>query len=662
MEEKHLKNSGSSALIQWNRFIAHGEMENSGVNPVIGRSWQRSRGYKIDPYAAQERSVLTHAELREKIEQTWQLVKAATPVMEDLFQLLRGLGFMVLLADADGHVIKTILDDDFRRQAREVLLCEGANWSERVKGTNAIGTSLVEREPVKVFAYEHYVQDNHALACAAIPIFGAGGELLGALDVTGESRRGNSRIFRMVKMAARNIERELHLLHVQKHLNMYKAKYNGIFELMKEGAVVVDESGVVREVSQTAGQVLGVRPEECVGENIEGILNLNNVWVLDPSSGESREITLCAKNGADPFKARARRIFGPDGRPEGLVALVSPTGSVQGGEKDHRQLSAVGNTAKFTFDQIIGRSGNLSQVISICKRVARNNSTVLLTGETGTGKEMLAQAIHQGSARSNGPFVAVNCAAIPAQLVESELFGYEDGAFTGARKGGCPGKFELAHGGTIFLDEIGDMPMSAQVSLLRVLQEKQLCRVGGRQTRRIDVRVIAATHRNLSEMAEEGSFRQDLYFRLNVVNINIPSLRVRKDDIELLAMFFLDKYKTLMNRPNLAIDSEAAGFFRAYSWPGNVRELENVIEGLVNVVEGELITPSHLPAAMIQPPTATLEEQPVTLRDMEKAAIRQAIIDCGGSLSAAAVRIDIGRSTLYRKIKEYDIDVEALLK
>ncbi|HWI54197.1 MAG TPA: sigma-54-dependent Fis family transcriptional regulator [Desulfobacteria bacterium] len=649
----------SNSLALWNQFIDLGTVEEK-LDPVIKRSWERSRDFKVNYEYIEKTEVLGPTRLRERVDERQHLLEVAVPVMEELHAMLKGMGFMVLLADHEGYILKTIMDEGFYRQAKPLMLCEGANWSERSKGTNAIGTSLAEGAPVKVIAHQHFVRQNHVLACAAVPILGSKGQVLGTLDVTGESRRANGLIYRMVNMSAKNIQREFQMLNLHRKLDLYKAKYDGLFGLMREGAVVVDEDGTIQELSPSASKVLGISTDDVVGGNIEELFNLNSMWVLDSSSRDTREITISPKNSSSLVNARARRIYGPNGQPEGLVAIVGTSGEKM--TRDSKILPAVhGNVSsvRFTFDQIIGKSEYLQQVISMCKRVARNNSTILLTGETGTGKEMLAQSIHSESICSDGPFIAVNCAAIPSELIESELFGYEDGAFTGARKGGSPGKFELANGGTIFLDEIGDMSARAQVSLLRVLQEKQLCRVGGRQNKPVDVRVIAATHRSLQDMVDEGLFRQDLFFRLNVVNIYIPPLRNRKVDIELLMNFFLEKYKNTMGRPQLEISPEAKERFLAYRWPGNVRELENMVEGLVNVVEGEIIYPEHLPTVLIEGSVDHLTDaKGTTLKDMERIAIIQAVKECAGSLSAAARKLDIGRSTLYRKIKEYGIVLE----
>lgn len=652
----------SNALIFWKQFVETGHIDTADLNPVINRSWQRCRDLKVCYDRSLGTDVLTGERFRDKLEKNIQLVKAAIPVMNDLFGVLRGFGFMVILADCEGTILKTLVDEGFSRQAGEVMLREGANWGEQIQGTNAIGTSLAEHKPVNIIGHEHYVMTNHNIACSAVPIFGVDGSIIGTLDATGEANKGSKRISGMVGMAVRSIERELQMAHLQQGFDEYKSCYRNIIDLIREGTIMVDETGMIKEISPVAGQLLGINPDEFLGVSYEELFTANKIWIMDSSVFDTGELSISPKHGSSLVSARARRIYGSDGEAKGLLALLSP-GKFPAGKSQpqgvEQPVVGTGCEVRFTFNHIIGQSEQIRDVISVCRRVSKSSSTVLLTGATGSGKEMLAQAIHHESPRSGYPFIAVNCAAIPAELVESELFGYEEGAFTGAMKGGSTGKFELADGGTIFLDEIGDMPLRAQVSLLRVLQEKQLCRVGGYKPKQIDVRVIAATHRNLTEMVADAKFREDLFFRLNVVNINIPALRERPEDIELLANFFLQKFKNELGSRLLDFSPEAMASLREYTWPGNVRELENVIEGLVNTADGNIVTPNNLPARIIHSRQNPAEpETRCNLKDIERAAIIQAVADCRGSIVDAAVKLGIGRSTMYRKVKEFEINLK----
>jgi len=318
----------------------------------------------------------------------------------------------------------------------------------------------------------------------------------------------------------------------------------------------------------------------------------------------------------------------------------------------------VGARAGITFDDIIGSDEKIIAVIEKAKKIARSGSTVLIEGESGTGKELFTQAIHNYSSRSNRPFVVVNCAAIPRELVESELFGYEDGAFTGARRGGRPGKFELANGGTIFLDEIGDMPLEIQASLLRVLQEKQVNRIGSERVIHVNTRVIAATHRNLRKEVEKGNFRLDLYYRLNVIAITIPSLRDRLECIPVLANHFKNKICDSIGLADLDISAEFIQALQCYSWPGNVRELENVIEQSLYLVEGNRLLPEHLPVRMNWKKAAPQTfGRGSSIRQHEEDLIRDTLTICNGNVSKAAKILGIGRNTLYRKQRQYDINL-----
>jgi sigma-54 dependent transcriptional regulator, acetoin dehydrogenase operon transcriptional activator AcoR len=328
---------------------------------------------------------------------------------------------------------------------------------------------------------------------------------------------------------------------------------------------------------------------------------------------------------------------------------------VQGRQKE-KQIGVC--SARYVFDDIIGESGPLQEAKQLARTSARSSSTVLLTGESGTGKELFAQAIHNAGSRSSEPFVAVHCAALPESLIESELFGYDEGAFTGSKKGGHKGRFELASGGTIFLDEIGDIPLSVQIKLLRVIQERKVSRIGGTGEIAVDIRIIAATNKELKQEVNRGAFRTDLYYRLNVITINIPPLRQRNGDIQYLASRFVEAISRRLGKGGLTLDDSFLERIQRYTWPGNVRELESAIERAVNLADdGQALSAGHL--SLDEPPAEAETEGgqlPVrSLRAVERDNICQALILCKGNISHVAAQLGIGRNTLYRKIKEYRI-------
>ena len=348
----------------------------------------------------------------------------------------------------------------------------------------------------------------------------------------------------------------------------------------------------------------------------------------------------------------------------GIIITFQDAGQLQAVEnKVRRQLYLKGHVAQYTFGDIITRSTALKKVIKQSQQFAQAEAAVVITGETGTGKEMFAQSIHNASLRKGGPFVAVNCAAVPENLLESELFGYEEGAFTGARRGGKKGLFELAHNGTIFLDEIGELPLKLQARLLRVLQEKSVIRVGGDAVIPINVRIIAATHRNLEESIENGTFRQDLYYRLNVLRLSLPPLRERKEDIPLLIDRLLEKIckRTAKARP--VITDEVIKVFYSYNWPGNVRELQNILERLVVLKAGSKVYPEDI-NEIIRIPDEKINNKdldgPVielrgSLKDMELAIIRKTLELTGYDKEETSKKLGISQTTLWRRLRELNI-------
>jgi len=316
--------------------------------------------------------------------------------------------------------------------------------------------------------------------------------------------------------------------------------------------------------------------------------------------------------------------------------------------------------ARYTFASIVGSGPSVTAAKAEAERASRTDSTVLLRGETGTGKELFAHAIHAAGARRAGPFIKLNCAAVPAELLESELFGYEEGAFTGARRGGKPGKFELAAGGTLFLDEIGDMPLPMQAKLLRVLQEREVDRLGGTGSRRVDLRLISATSRNLEELVGQGKFRADLYYRVNVIPVRVPPLRERAEDLRPLSEAFLAGLAADTGEPRKRVSAELLEILESYAWPGNVRELQNVLERAVAMSRGEVLLPEHIPAHLVRDATGARKEvAPGSLAsaraEAERAAIVAALGAAGGNKSKAAAMLRIHRVKLYEKLKRHGI-------
>jgi transcriptional regulator with PAS, ATPase and Fis domain len=315
-----------------------------------------------------------------------------------------------------------------------------------------------------------------------------------------------------------------------------------------------------------------------------------------------------------------------------------------------------GNQAKITFDDIIGQHPYFIQKVNEAKLAAATDSNVLILGESGTGKEMFAQAIHNESKRKNKPFIAINCAGIPRDLLGSELFGYVDGAFTGAKKGGSAGKFELADGGTLFLDEIGEMSLEMQVLLLRVIQEKEVMRIGGHKVIPVDVRIIAATNKNLRDEVKKGSFREDLFFRLNVMPITLPPLRERKEDIPLLVRHFIDKLSKKLNKPFPEIRTDFLQALIQYDWPGNIRELQNILERTLNRSTKPVLSAEDLPEEVFQMFSGQKTEEMLVHRDdIKKQSIIQALRLFNGNITKAAKHLGISRSTFYRQMRKFNI-------
>ncbi|MEG1497699.1 MAG: sigma-54-dependent Fis family transcriptional regulator, partial [Clostridiales bacterium] len=576
----------------WIDYVENGvksEYTEKLYTPIFD-SWERckKRGQDINNSISKK---VSSDELESRMAAHRKLIQVASPFLEELYIFVRGSEFMVSLLDEDACMLEVDGDADILNRFQQFRI--GEIWDEETKGTNAMGIAKIERKPIQVFANEHYVKGNHMITCSAAPIFDENGEIIGILDITGHYKKAHMHTLGMVVAAVKAIENGLRLHSVYSKLIHSYNSVNTILNTISEGIISFDEKGNINNINQIALSILNTDEITCKGKKLKSYLKTNRLL---------SEILIYGRNIYD-----RELIIENDGKNSSLLLsghpILDQNQEITGGvvilreSKNVNKLVAkvVGARARFTFDDIIGESSAIKQCRKVAKSVANSVSYVLLQGESGTGKEMFAQSIHNNSAYANGPFVAINCGAIPRDLIESELFGYMEGTFTGAQKGGQAGKFELANDGTIFLDEIGDMPLEIQVTLLRVLQEKQVVRIGGYSPIPINVRVISASKCNLWEEVNKGNFREDLYYRLNVIKINVPPLRERDGDVLFLAKHFVSRFSTLLHYEEANFDSDVALALQQYSWPGNVRELANAMERAVNLAKGSEIKMAHLP-------------------------------------------------------------------
>ena len=625
-------NDGPVAALEqaWRDCLA-GQVERpTHVRQVIWDSWRRSVQAGIDPtdnaYRFVAADTLAAAQAAHRV-----LIEAAAQVMHGLLAYNpRG---HINLTDADGTTLYFCGLD---------ITPVGSRLLESVQGTNCTGLALAEDRLVYVLAEENFGVGlrQRRMHCAAAPIKNAQGQTVAMLTLTAEPGWFHFHTLGTVQAAADAVSRQMALQGLLE-------EQQTVLEVLNEGLVVLDERGCIKALNRYARQLFGVGLE-LIGRPFQQLGRSE----LSDALGEPVRDLDCT------FQLHNRSQ---------LTCLVSVCPLEQGGVivslRENRRIREItrrliGTQASYTFDTIQGSSRAIQDALHLGRIASRSDSTTLILGESGTGKELFAQAIHNGSERCNGPFVAVNCGAIPRDLVQSELFGHVEGAFTGATRGGSAGKFELADGGTIFLDEIGDMSFDAQVSLLRVLQEGEITRVGAKNSRPVNVRIIAATHRNLSQAVAEGAFREDLYYRLNVLNLTVPPLRMRREDIPLLARHFLVRCARSLRKSVQGFSPDALALLTAYGWPGNVRELENSIERATNLAMGALIETVDLPLESRQRiPLRTHEAPPAQdLSSHEMHAIVAALNSTGGNIRLAAQQLNVSRGGLYNKMSRFGLN------
>ncbi|QGU94197.1 AAA domain-containing protein [Clostridium bovifaecis] len=623
-------------------------------NEMIKKSHERSTYYGVEKERVISTKILKGKDIEFNIKKNNILIKTAVPVMNTLQEILQGSGFFIVLTDDEGCILNTVGDSDILLEAEKMNMIVGAYMDEKSIGTNAMGITIKEDMPIQVSAKEHFINAYHKWTCSAAPIHDSNKKIIGSLNLTGKKEKVHPHTLGLAVAAVRSIENQLRADDINRKLLEAYEYMNTIVDSMSSGIYTIDSEGIVKSINKYACLILGVdkekilnKPSDFIMPNWEKIFNKleHGISYIDKESVLNGNIQGRYNISASPIKIGSKII--------GMVVVFKEIQNVFNLVNKYS-----GMRAAYTFDDIIGKSIEIKEVIEFSKTIAASPSTVLIHGESGTGKELLAQAIHNYGDRKDRSFIAINCGAIPKSLIESELFGYEDGAFTGARSGGQPGKFELASGGTIFLDEIGEMPLDMQVRLLRVLQEGYVTRVGGNKIIPVDVRVIAATNKDLEEEIKKGTFREDLYYRLRVIPIKLPSLRERKGDLDILIKYYLIVKAGKLNKPVPFIGKDVIDNMLAYNWPGNIRELENYIENLVNL-NGKTTFNLRIEDKDENKSCSTgnCEESNEihTIREMEIDLIYKCIKKHNGNMSRVAKTLGIGRNTLYSKIKKYNI-------
>lgn len=657
---------------KWDAYIAQNfPMPDSDpqIRGFVYDSWKRSKSHKVSPFEVKDKR-LSGELLNKKIQENKKLIKVAHSYIQHLYSFVKGTNFVLALTDAEGYVLDIVGDDNMiQARTKKSGLTIGCCRSEQYAGTNGIGTCLFVGEPLQIWASEHYIRPHHEYVCSAAPIRNPQHKIVGCLDVIGPIELPHNHTLAMVSASADGIEKELKMLEAYERLSIVNNQMASTLQAIDSGIIMFNNQGIISQYNQHASQILNLPLDRLKNEPLSRIINLEDS-TLNPlyitHDIQNREVSFTTCNGERiPLSLSSSIIKDGEGKRLGTVLVMNEA------KKIHKLVNRLsGFTATYTFDSILGEDPAIIASKKIAQAAAHSSSNVLILGESGTGKELLAQSIHNASERAHGPFIAINCGSLPKGLIESELFGYEPGAFTGANKEGYPGKFELAQGGTIFLDEIGDMPLELQASLLRVLQTKEIVRIGGKQKKEIDVRIMAATNVDLFQSVQKKEFRNDLYYRLNVLSIEIPPLRDRKSDIMLLANHFIASISRMLGKKIEGITPEAEGLLYAYNWPGNIRELENVIERAVNLTAGNILTKNDLPPAITHALSSSAETRSPREPDNGSASTVQFMESPGykklvaaltaerGNVSKVSERLGIPKRTLYRRIRKYNINID----
>lgn len=618
----------------------------SGRDEIIRSSWSRCvHEHNLDPTRMQEAIILPSNQLREHQDRMGDFLHIARYGLETLYQQVMGMGYCVLLTDANGITVDFIGDIQLDSNLRKAGLYLGSDWSEKSAGTCGVGTCIQSGHALTVHLDDHFDSTHIPLSCTSAPVFDNCGNLNAVLDVSQLStvlpKESQKLAMQLVTLYAGYIENSNFMHQFRKEIILKLGNAPQFLDVNPDYLIALDETGRVighNRSSQTLFDLFhrGVR---LIGMHFDDIFDapFERVGIFAPTNPpDKRAIRL---------KANDHLLF--------MSALVGST------TVDNKFKLNVAQANSLSLNKLCGDDPVFGREIDRVKKLVNTPISILLQGETGTGKEYFAKAIHQSSERKHKPFVAVNCAAIPETLIESELFGYTAGSFSGAKTKGKLGLIQEADGGTLFLDEIGDMPIGLQARLLRVLSEREILPIGATRPLPVNIRVISASHRDLEELIRLGEFRDDLYYRLNGAQVSLPPLRERRDK-QWITEKVLHEVCNINHIEVPKIDPTVVGWMEDYRWPGNLRELKNILEFAASICHEGLITLTDLPDKVLKIPVKSMNENKAILFDgndtADAALLKQYLRSANWNVSYVARQLDISRSTLYRRMEKFNIE------
>ncbi|PFO70065.1 sigma-54-dependent Fis family transcriptional regulator [Bacillus cereus] len=609
-------------LHTWKKFVNEGVLDSNRINQRISESWHRCKQANVNPHMNKGQKILSSNIFQEQKKKSEIFLDIALPQIQNMRKTIDELQMMALLIDPDGYVLSLSGNKQTLKRAKHINFIEGVKWTESAVGTNAIGTALEIEEAIMISGTEHYTVASHSWSCAAAPIHNDDGKLIGVLDFSCPIEFSHPYMLGMVTSIAHAIEREC---SIRVHQNELHLIHRFLDVIDSDEQVVICNH---RDVIVSASKSVRERINNWSRMKLEELMHLGLETKLEiPVYSNERMIGKC-------------------------MYL-----------KENKQMntySALTFIKGITFSGVTGTSRAFQHTLEEIKLVSPTDASVYVCGETGVGKEYVARAIHENSPRKDGPFIAVNCGSLPKELMESELFGYAEGAFTGARRQGYKGKFEQANGGTLFLDEIGEVPPEMQVALLRVLQERTITPIGSSKLVPVNIRIITATHKDLLRLVEEGKFRQDLYYRLHVYPLYVPSLIERKEDIPYFIQHFCEQKNW-----NVVFPKSIYNQFLQHTWPGNIRELVNVLERIYILSQGREICEKQVDFLLqtmrgnqqqLELQVENKTEHTLHFREkIQRDSMIEALQKTNGNVSLAAKLLNVPRSTFYKRMQKYKL-------